>query len=334
VPNNNSLGVSPFTDEETALIEHLRKEANEVKDCFTKFSFQALSISAIGLSLLVRFQPEFPWLGLASIFIILLVLSVMRIGTYKYGTANRHYGYELHLDRVRRLISSKDSAWKPEYREIGWEESLRAWRIVQPSIFRHLYNWGVGEPNKLNKFAQSVGYKWFESETLLGGATGVHYHAGSYLRTMISLLSIVAGFCLISLLFTPLQLLVQEKYTQSAISIGIFAIVCYVTISRLAQIRARRKLLESGILSIHSCAIVWNLTVMAHFRAQEQLDGFNNGGVKSFQGYTLKLSEQASEILHYFSDGKTVYDWLNEPIDLGARFYSYEGQSSELDSVK
>jgi hypothetical protein len=59
---------------------------------------------------------------------------------------------------------------------------------------------------------------------------------------------------------------------------------------------------------------------MAHFRALEQLDGSDNGGVRSFQGYTLKLSEQASEILQYFSDNKNVYDWLNDPMDISDRY--------------
>ena len=96
------------TDEEE-LIQRLREEAFNVKDCFTKFSFQALGLSAVVLGLIVRFQIEFALTGFASVPVIVFLLLVARIGLHKYETANRLYGYELHLCRRVRL---KEAAGK------------------------------------------------------------------------------------------------------------------------------------------------------------------------------------------------------------------------------
>jgi len=71
------------------LIERIRKEANDVKNCFTTFSFQAIAFSGIVLAGITAYQPNQPFVGLASIFIIVIVLMVSKIGNYKYATANR-----------------------------------------------------------------------------------------------------------------------------------------------------------------------------------------------------------------------------------------------------
>ena len=90
------------------LIKRLREEANFVKDCFTKFSFWVLGFSCIILGLIARSQPYHEYVGLVSILITILVLSVARIGIYKYGTANRGYGYELFLERVKYFVKIKE----------------------------------------------------------------------------------------------------------------------------------------------------------------------------------------------------------------------------------
>ena len=74
---------------EMVLVERLREEASEVKECFTKFSFQVISLSTAAFWLLVRFPLDYPALGVANLFVMLLVFSVARIGNYKFATANR-----------------------------------------------------------------------------------------------------------------------------------------------------------------------------------------------------------------------------------------------------
>ncbi len=69
-----------MTSEEKAnrLVETLRAEAGEVKECFTKFSFQTLAISTVVLSLVAKFQNEFTILSLASILVFVLCLTVVK----------------------------------------------------------------------------------------------------------------------------------------------------------------------------------------------------------------------------------------------------------------
>ena len=43
-----------LTKDERDLISRLRDEASNVKECFTKFSFQSIALSTVGLAVLER----------------------------------------------------------------------------------------------------------------------------------------------------------------------------------------------------------------------------------------------------------------------------------------
>ena len=126
-------------EEYKTLTENLRKEANEVKDCFTKYSFQSIAISTVLIGLIIRFQMQEPLIGAAGVLVIGLVVYVARLGIYKYGTANRIFGYELYLDRIKYLPDSHANRWKSHISNVGWEEGLKAWRIVQATVYEHIY---------------------------------------------------------------------------------------------------------------------------------------------------------------------------------------------------
>src|SRR2546423_941 len=89
---------------EEHLIKQLRSEANEAKQCFTTISYQtiALSLTVLGASLAAT-QWHFAGAAYAPLPVILLLLAVCRIGIFKYSTANRNNGYELHLARTEQL---------------------------------------------------------------------------------------------------------------------------------------------------------------------------------------------------------------------------------------
>jgi hypothetical protein len=115
------------------LISHLRNEAHEVKDCFTKFSFQALAISTAAFGLILRFQHDSNWVSLSALSVIILVMVVAKIGNHKYNTANRNLGFILYLERMESLKEDKPEAVIYN-NSVPWEEAMRAWRIVQGQL--------------------------------------------------------------------------------------------------------------------------------------------------------------------------------------------------------
>lgn len=125
-PNLSDQHNREARDREEKFILDLRKEATELKDCFTKFSFQGLSIAVGTMIFILRFQHEYPLAGLAAILPIVLLLAVCSMGTHKYAGVNRLLGYELHLERTRVLCPQDNKYWKPEWRMAGWEEAMRA----------------------------------------------------------------------------------------------------------------------------------------------------------------------------------------------------------------
>lgn len=278
---------------ELEFIKNLREASQDVKDCFTKFSFQALAISAGGLGIILKLQFSDPIFGFANILIFMLALSVARIGIYKYTTANRQAGYELHLYRTLALPDSEGDGWNASMRKIGWEEAMRAWRVVQTTAFEHLYETGTWKPNTIKKKHNNQNYKWFEIRSLI--KKGSVYYAGSYLETMIGLLYMVSIISVSFIIMMSIQLYIKTGlsaafYLSTIISFSSVMVV-------FLQVKfgvSRRRLLEDGFHSIHSCAIMWQGVTVAHFRAMNQLK--NKHGDGHLNGYTEALSEQAIEL--------------------------------------
>lgn len=127
------------------LIDQLRKEASDFKSCFTNFSFQALAFSAAALGIILGFMGEGKnqIIVFAVIPVILLLMIICRIGLFKYTSAHRHNGYELHLARLNFLMKTTSSEMQKqlitELKEIRWEEAVKAWRVVQTKIFKTIY---------------------------------------------------------------------------------------------------------------------------------------------------------------------------------------------------
>ncbi|MBX9629679.1 MAG: hypothetical protein K2X67_04080 [Burkholderiales bacterium] len=297
-----------LTAYEEKLLDYLRKEAEELKDCFTQFSFQAIAVSSVGLGLLARFQPNFPLLGLGGICVVLIALSVGRIGTYKYAGANRINGYELYLDRIRRLEDTP--GWKETYREVGWEEAVRAWRTVQPTVFRLYYEWGANTRNVVKPSFRNLEYMWFEPEKL--HAKGTTYYAGSYLRTMLSILFMIVALGIASIAAMCFQLLVDKDWMHAIPAVGTGCLVLWLSVVKVRQLSQRRRLLEGGILCIHSCAIMWHLVITAHGRALASLSKIQGGSISSFEGYTRELSTQSLRLCEHLRAAKSPHEWIHE----------------------
>ncbi len=62
------------------------------------------------------------------------------------------------------------------------------------------------------------------------------------------------------------------------------------------------------MLSIHSCSIVWEAAVLAHFRALGVFPPGPRTAVDTFVGYTAKLGEEAATMLPFAYD---LHDWID-----------------------
>lgn len=141
--------------ERDRLISRLREEVRDVKSCFTSFTFQSATLAAVAVGFILSFLKESPFVVLTAIPVIFLLMLVCRVGIFKYTTANRNLGYELHLDRLaayERLGDPAINARLDRLRAIGWEEALRAWRVVQATLCDRPYSVPANKEHEMSVF--------------------------------------------------------------------------------------------------------------------------------------------------------------------------------------
>lgn len=321
---------SPNHLDEREMVAMLRKEAGEVKDCFTRFSFQAIAFTSVLLGIVFRYLFEHPFVSLASIPVIGLLLAVSRIGIYKYGTANRNYGYELYLNSARHFNITANTRWQPHMKQIGWEEALRAWRIVQASMFKHIYVVGMFRFNRLRKkHKKELKYKWFAPKALIKDKA--HYHAGTYLKTMLAVLHTLVIFS-----FTPLVMgsyliyvSVNQNFPNLLYPFIITAAVFWLLLTsfvfnRIMQDHSRRKILEGGLLCIHSCSIIWPTVVVTHYQALEALRNQAQSKGVGFRNYTEYLAEVVYHFLKEYDISDIHYWFLGDKTTASSVYSTYQ----------
>jgi hypothetical protein len=314
MPNDTGPNPNTLEPELDALRVELREEAAQLKECFTKYAFQTVAISAALLGLIVRYLWEIPQVGLAAIAPAMISLACCRLGTFKYAAANRCLGYELHLFRTRSVPESLQGRWNPDMRWMGWEEGLRAWRVVQTTIFANVYIHSRFWPNFVKPGFQNKAVWWCQ-KSMIRQVKGVHYHPGMYLKTMLLLLHILAWFSW--LVVFAMVIRAETKYGAGAqLNLSIFACVALFVVVLLRTIMDtnRRDILEDGLLSIHSCAIVWQVVAIAHYTAKEKatkLGPMEHESKKvdgsGFEGYSVHLANQAKEVSQELDN---IYRWI------------------------
>jgi len=280
------------------LISRLRREALDLKESYTRYCFQTVSISGLAYGAIFHFLRGSSFMGVAALALLPIVLVTSRMGANNYMTIHRNFGYELHLARVAAVPERFLGRWKPEYRNIAWEEAMRAWRIVQPTLFRTIH----ARETLVSSCRYHEGFEptsrkpvWYCQESLLGPNRRAAWHPGSYLHVMQLLLYTICGIAAAIAFYTPLMLWQQHgtpgwhKLLGEAVYAvthqsrplgedgflvfkiaGTFAIAVVTSVVILMRYwidRRRRLLLEDGILSIHACAMIWEAVVIAHFSA-------------------------------------------------------------------
>ena len=124
----------------------IRKEAWELKDCCTRYAFQGITLLTTAYAIIGRLIFTSINVGFVGAILAVLCLVLISLITYKYGSSNRVYGYLLHIQRSNPSKSNltdefslsppkSEYGWGPWMRFIGWEEALRAWRVVQPTVY-------------------------------------------------------------------------------------------------------------------------------------------------------------------------------------------------------
>jgi hypothetical protein len=327
---------------EWKFVQQLREEANNVKDCFNKFSFASLTFSSAVFSLIVSIMEKNCAVVLAAIPVVALLNIVCRIGIYKYSTANRNFGYELHLARWNMFITENSVDEKfNNLNTIRWEEALRAWRVIQTTIMRSLYNvpensgfksvilrplnvfsslrpdlyrTNKNARKRINKYKKSIltkdiaerqkidDYPWFLPNILSIEHTNnlSNYHAGTYLSNMLMMLFVMQIFILAPLGYYGINSICNNEYNYFII----FVLAIIYVILRFMRIRRRRLMLENEILSIHSCAILWEAVCISHIIATSNSSGY-------FKHYTENLIEISREIT---SNIFSIHKWFEEKL--------------------
>ena len=290
------------------VIAQIRGEGNNRKECFTTFSLQVAAISIAFLGLIGRELGRNNYIGFGCIGIIILTLLVVRLGNYKYASANRNFSYQLHLKRCRDYIYLREN----ELSQLDWEEAMFAWRIVQASVYEAIYakSYGgvLGRYDKTN-----AKYKWWDSKAV--SCVGAKYHPGSYLKHMQGAMYLITALAWILLLaFTvsafptvtgsPVLFILYLIALLGSGAYGICRFICY---------KRQRVIVESGLLSIQSCAVMWRAIAIAHLQARERTFSGNN----SYKGFTQNLGLIANYIA---SNLERIHDWM----DREANWEEYE----------
>jgi len=128
------------------------------------------------------------------------------------------------------------------------------------------------------------------------------YHAGSYLKNILGVLMLMQV-----LLLAPLAMLPffnQNSSNQYDLPGWVCILVLFTMIAliilRKVRTDRRRRMLESELLSIHSCSIVWQAVVLSHYSALKKTKG-------TFRNYTQYLSAEAKSLRKcaFF-----IHDWV------------------------
>ena len=111
------------------------------------------------------------------------------------------------------------------------------------------------------------------------------------------------------LLLLPIPLTLLNKWDQLnsqliCLFVSIFFLMLYLIVMRLIRVNRRRQILENEVLSIHSCSIIWQAIVLAHYKTILKTH-------EPYKHYTLSILK---EIKGLGSKDKifTIHNWLEE----------------------
>jgi len=181
--------------------------------------------------------------------------------------------------------------------------------------------WKLDVGNR-NALEQKEGYPWWDASILAEAGGGV-YHGGGYLEHVLKFLQRTQAAALVLVavgIWVCFWQIRDPGNTDTGVastSCGVLLIVVlwwrFCRFRHLSmEVDRRRHILEHGLLSIESCAIMWQAVVLAHCRAVQ--------GNTPNEGYIVRLAKQADVLAAHLGrvhawirgermDGKGVAEW-------------------------
>jgi hypothetical protein len=153
---------------------------------------------------------------------------------------------------------------------------------------------------------------WFERLTFRGKRKKrrLAFYPGSYFQKLILVMHVLAFIAC----FPLILLILQASQKQNFLLVWLTCVVMLGAIGailvRIIRTRAKRSILESELLSINTCAIIWLAVVVAHFRTLANLGLNSDQRLDNYQNYTAELVKQAESLRDSFP---FIYDWLEDP---------------------
>lgn len=336
-------------EKRTSLLDNLRtlrSEAGELKECFNRQCFQAIAVISLFYIYLFHFMFHYKddhvfidfSIGIAAYISILLIITVLNVGIYKFEGANRIIGYILFLERQN--ISKNPQIDNSLL--VKWETLIKAWRIFHPTVENSLYiRWSKSDKKRFKESLKSRKsilkniwvflkiqfnkgklkkeakdgciYRWYLPDCLVHSEG--EYSPGNYLRRMMFMLHLLGAIAyLIIFLATffghfssPIKLFFILLFFASSYYIFIFMIY------RPYNLSVR---IEKGLFCIHSAAIFWAVVSKAHERTLSIIDA-----ERSLKHYSFILSCLALHFAEYGID--RAHEWCQntEHLDI-ANFIS------------
>ncbi len=198
-----------------SLREHLMEEVNQARDNLTRYIFQTVSIGAIGAGTIVHYMAGQPYLGTAAALLLPIILITSKLATTNYEIMHRNLGYLLHLERTRDVPVEWQGRWRPHYHRIGWEEAMRAWRVMQPTLFNAVMwpeNWWRAwryktgfEPHRKLERGRS---HWYAQRSMIGAEPTAHWRPGGSLKVMQYILTSMAVAVILIMALAPMRYLI------------------------------------------------------------------------------------------------------------------------------
>ena len=327
-------------------INSLRDEASDVKECFTRFSFQGIIFCSILLGIISKLMIEQPLLGWLSALGILVLMAISKIGIHKYKASNRNYGFQIFASRFDAALHRMPTNLAEEFKNIDHEELMYAWRVIYGTIRKNLYirysSRFRGKFNLKDEYKKSNSWIKLSSKFSVNKdriestpdklsrtsandtIAKIYYDPGSYVRAMQQLfifliVAFMGTMIIMNILFwgnvegkdtvNLFTIRGLEAYSWQLINIAATTLFIVSIIFYAKKHMDERKELEKGINSISTCAMIWGAVSITHIRCTNFVR--NNLSISSAQrkeAYKVDTKKtDVSPIKTFFS-----YDMYNK----------------------